>query len=105
MDSGCLHGQRAVLKKAYFVHIAVSLRHYKAYGKHSYAFPGVSESVCQLYLCVCEYMNMNVCAQAHFVRQLQCVSDACAFVENIHVKQHVIRADNTTDNSVYCVEK
>lgn len=50
-------------------------------------------------------MNMNVCAQAHFVRQLQCVSDACAFVANIHVKQHVTRADNTTDNSVYCVEK
>lgn len=56
LDSVCLHGHRAALRKAYFVHIAVFLRHGKAYGKHSYAFPGVSDSACQLlYLCVCEH--------------------------------------------------
>lgn len=59
VDSGCLHGQRAVLRKAYFEHIAVILRHGKAYGKHLYVFPWVSESVCQLiYLHVCEFMSI-----------------------------------------------
>lgn len=34
------------LRKVYFVCITVSLRHCEAYGKLSYAFPGVSDSVC-----------------------------------------------------------
>lgn len=57
MNSVCLHGHRAALRKAYFVHITVSLRHGKAYGKYSYAFSGVSDSLCVcqlLYLCVLE---------------------------------------------------
>lgn len=36
VDSGCLHGQRALLRKAYLERIAVILRHGEAYGKHAY---------------------------------------------------------------------
>lgn len=98
MNSVCLHGHRAALRKAYFVHITVSLRHGKAYGKYSYAFSGVSDSVCVcqlLHLCVfgsvC-FVNMTICAQVHFVNSPVCVSVVWAFQVNIQSAKHVKKA-------------
>ncbi len=109
VDSVCLHGHRAALRKAYFVHIAVSLRHGKAYGKYSYAFPGVSDSVC---VCVC--VSCFICA---FLRtwtfelkyiwwNLRSVSQLSGyFLVNIHCAKHVTQATTATDLSVYCTYK
>lgn len=36
VGSGCLHGRRALLRKAYLERIAVILRHGEAYGKRAY---------------------------------------------------------------------
>lgn len=56
VDSGCLHGQRAVLRKAYLERIAVILRHREAYGKHACESPRVSESAWRsISVHVCKY--------------------------------------------------
>lgn len=98
LNSGCLHSQRAVLrKKAYFVHIADSSRHGKAYGKHSYAFPGESQSVCQLFhQCICDYMS--ICERKHLwhvsrlYNNLQCLRHSMLNKQNTsHIPQYSVR--------------
>lgn len=68
VDSVCLHGPRAALRKAYFVHITVSLRHGKAYGKYSHKYP----VLCipwrvWLWLCVSAVISVcfRVCGSEH----------------------------------------
>lgn len=107
MDSACLHGHRAALRKVYFVHIAVSLRHGKAYGKHSYAFPGVSDSLCvSQFLNQCAFANMNICAQVHFFETagvcLSCLgfsSEHALFI--VFSTEHATQAKTTTDPTVW----
>lgn len=59
VHSGCLHGQRAVLRKAYLERIAVILRHREAYGTRSYVSPRVSESAWHsICVHVCKYPHI-----------------------------------------------
>lgn len=106
VDSVCLHGHRVALRKAYFVHITVFLRHGKAYGKHSYAFPGVSDSACQLlHLCVCEHEYFCFMLMSTFCEATGgCLS--CLGFSSEHTLCKTCRTrKNTTDPSVYCIEK
>lgn len=106
VDSVCLHGHRAVLRKAYFVHIAVFLRHGKAYGKHSYAFPGVSDCVSAVIsLCLRTWIFLlhayEYILWSHWsVSQLSGLFQWTYTVQNMPHKQK-----NTTDPSVYYIEK
>lgn len=93
LDSVCLHGHRAVLRKAYFVHIAVSLRHGKAYGKRSYAFPGVSDSAC-----VCQLLYLRVCEHEHLCSSTFCETTGVCLGCLGLTSEHTLRKTCHTSN-------